>query len=328
MPERSQVTQVCQLGVEATKGTAVATTKQLPSFMVVSGIDGESTEIDQAGLKFPTQFAPGKDFSTMKWSGIPSHDELIYILSSLCSYAVGVQQGATTAYKWTSTIAGATEDTIKSYTVENGSAVRAHKFPYGIFTELSLKGDRSKITADATMLGQLTTDGIALTAGNTVVLQQPLLAKEVDVSIDTTSGGLGGTKLTRLLKWEANIKNRFGPLWTVDSAATSWATHVELPVAATIKLLVEADAAGMALLADWRAGNKKFIRIKDTSPVLAGTAFPYSTAIDMCAVLTGPPKEFSNTDGIYAIEFEFGAVYDATWTKALEINVVCKTVTL
>ncbi len=328
MAERTQVTQVAQIGVEATKGTAVATTKQLPSFSVITGIDGDSTMINQAGLKFPTQFAPGKDFSTAKWSGIPSHDELIYILSSLMVAVAGVQQGATTAWLWTFTISGSTEDTIKTYTVENGSSVRAHKFPYGLFTELSLKGDRSKITADATMIGQLTTDGITLTAGNTVVLQQPLLAKEIDVSIDTTSAGLGGTKFTRVLKWECNIKNRFGPLWTVDSTATSWAVHVELPINATIKVLVEADAAGMGLLADWRAGNKKFIRIKDTSPVLAGTAFPYATTIDMCGVMTGPPKEFSNSDGVYAIEFEFGAVFDATWAKAITIAIMSKTTAL
>lgn len=324
MPERTQVTQVCQLGVEVTKGTAVATTKRLPSFAVVTGIDGDSIKIEQAGYKFPTGYAPGKDFSTAKFSGIPSHDELTYILSSLFSYSIGVQQGATTAYLWTHALSTSSEDTIKSYTVENGSAVRAHKFPYGIFTELSIKGDRSKIEASATMLGQLTTDGITLTAGNTDVLQVPLLPKEVDVFVDTTAAGLGGTKLSRLLKWEFNLKNRFGPLWTVDSAATSWATHVELPIEAEIKLMVEADAQGMGFLTSFRAGDTKFIRIKDTSTVLAGTAFPYATTIEMAGELTGPPKEFSNADGVYAIEWTFGAIHDPTWAKAIQMLVMNK----
>jgi len=327
MPERSEVTQVAQLGIETTKGTAVATTKILPSFSVITGIDGDSTKIEQAGNKFGTSYAPGKDYSTAKWTGQPSHDELVYILSSLCSFAAPTVVG-TTGQSWTHTISGTTEDTVKSYTVENGSAARAHKFAYGMFTELSLKGDRSKITADAVMMGQQTTDGITLTASNTSVLQVPLLPKEIDISIDTTSAGLGTTKFARVLKWEFNIKNRYGMLWTVDSSVSSWATHIELPVDATVKIMVEADATGMGLLADWRAGNKKFIRIKDTSTVNAGTAIPYSTTIDVCGALTGPPKEFSNVDGIYAIEFEFAAVYDATWTKALTIGVVNKTASL
>ena len=329
MGERTQVTQVCQLGVEATPGTAVATTKQLPSCSVTTGIDGDTVEITQAGLKFPTGFAPGKDWSTAKFMAAPpSYDEMIYIFASAMSYAVGVVQGATTAYKWTSAISSSLEDVIKTYTLENGSAVRAHKFPYGLFTDFNIKGDRSKIEMSANMIGQQTTDGITLTVANTAVNQVPLLPKEIDVYMDTASAGLGVTKLSRLLKWELDFKSRFGPMWTVNSTVPSWAAAVELPIDATFKVMVEADTQGMSILPFLRAGTKQFLELKCTSAQLAGTAIPYSFKTDMCGIVQGPPKEFSNADGVYAVEWTFGIVHDATWAKAMTIETVCKSVTL
>ncbi len=328
MAERTTVLQTCQFGAETTPGTAVATNRRMPSISLTSSIEGDTVKIPASGLKFPVGYVPGKEWSSAKLSGQPTYDELLYLLVSLMSYAAGVQQAATTAYKWTTDLASATEDTIKTWTVETGSAVRAHKFAYGLVTDLTLKGDRSKIDLSGTMIGQRITDGITLTASPTVIDQVPIMPGEVSIYADTTSAGLGGTKLSRVLSWELAIKGRYGPLWVVDAAQASWATHVELPVDVSLKLLVEADSTGMGFLTTLRNRSKTFLRLGATSPTLAGTAIPYALQFDMCGEITGAPKEFKDTDGVYAAEFTFGAVHDATWGKALTSFLMNKRATL
>lgn len=324
MAERTSITQVVQVGVESTPGTAVAANRKLPSLQLGTSIEGDFTKTQAAGLKFPSIFSPGKEWSSAKFTAQPTYDELVYLLSSLVAYAAPTQQSSTTAYLWTHTPASAAEDTVKTFTVEQGSSVRAHKFAHGIVTELTLSGDRSKVELSGTFLGQQVTDGITLASSPTVVAQVPILPKEFDVYVDTASGSLGGTKLDRVLSWELSLKNRFSPLWTVDSAKSSWATVVETAVDATLKLRVAADSNGMGLLTPMRAGATRFARLKATSAALAGTAIPYSMTFDMAGQIGTAPGEIGDTDGVYAIDWTFNAVHDATWAKALTFAVINK----
>lgn len=325
MPERTTVTQVVQIGAEVTPGTAVAANRQLPSLLLDTSIEGSFTQIDAQGFKFPTLFAPGKEWTAAKWSmNTPTYDELIYMLWSHLSFSAPVVQGATTAYKCSTPVLSTSEDTIKTLTIEQGSALRAHKMAYAIVTDLSIKGDRDKVTADGSILAQQLTDGITLTAAPTVIPQVPMLPNTFDVFIDATSGGLGATKLTRLLSWEFSSKNRFAPVWTVNSAVPSWTVPVEQEIGQSFKVLIEADATGMALLPIMRVGTTQFLRLKSTSTVLAGTAIPYAMQIDLAVQVMTTPKQFKDTGGVYAIEFTFGVIHDPTWGKAIDPFIMCK----
>lgn len=319
MGERTTVTQVVQFGVETTPGTSVAANRSLPSFMLNTSIEGDFTEMTANGVKFPTGYAPGKEWSSAKVSGQPTYDELLYPLVSILKSVSGVQVSSTTAYTWTMSPDSDGPDTIRTFTVEEGSAERAHKFLFGVFDELTLKGDRSKVELSASMLGRAVADGITLTSSPTVIAQVPILPKHISIYSDDTSGGLGTTKLTRVLSWEFALKNRFGPLWVVDAAQASWVEIVEQMIDCTVKLRVEADAEGMGFLTEMRAGTKQFLRINAESNVLAGTAVPYELIIDACGVISEPPGEIGDTDGVYAIDLTFKAVHDATWAKALDV---------
>ena len=327
MAERTTVTQTIQIGVETTPGTAVAANKSLPSLTIDGAVKANIDKYRPTGNKWTTITALGKEWVEAKVSGEPTYSELQYLLSSLLAYAAPVQQGATTAYLWTHAPASTTEDTVKTFTVERGSAVRADKFAYGLMNALSLSGDRDNIELSGTMLGQALSDGITLTAGPTALEQIPLLPKEFDVWLDTTSGGLGTTKLTRLLKWGVDIKNRFGPLWVVNSANASWVTHVETPPDGQVKLMVEADATGMGILTPLRDGTTRFVRIKGASAQLAGTAIPYSLTMDF-ALKVSDISEFSDEDGVYAVEYTFDIVHDSGWAKAMTVALINKATAL
>jgi hypothetical protein len=236
----------------------------------------------------------------------------------------------TTARQWDFVSATSAEDTIKSYTVEQGGTVRAHKFNYGIVPELELTFNRDGIEVGGSMLGQRLSDGITMTASPTTPPEIPILPTDIDVFLDTTSAGLGTTKLTRVLEASWKLGDRFNPVWVLNTANNSFVAHVESEPTAELTLKMEADAAGMAQLTQLRAGSTRYVRIKGTSPTLAGasTAF-YSLTLDSAAKVKDV-SDFTDEDGVYAIEWTFDMVHDSGWGtgKAFTAQVVNKETTL
>lgn len=316
MNERTTVTQVVQVGIESTPGTAVAAGKKLPSISIDPAVKANIDSFRPLGNKYPTVHALGKEWSTSKISGEATYSELGYLLSTIIKYAAPVQEGATTAYTQTLAPSSTGEDTIKTLTVERGSAVQAEKITYGIVTDLSLSGDRDNVELSGMLLGQEIATGITLTSSPTSLEQIPILPKDVSIYLDPDSGDLGTTKLTRVLKWGIDIKGVRGPLWVVDAAQDSWAVPVELPVQAQVKLLLEADAAGIGLLTPMRDGTSRFCRIEAISDQEAGTSEPYTLLADFALQVATEPSEFRDEDGVYAMEWTFNVVHDATWAKA------------
>lgn len=317
MAERASVFQVTQLGLETTPGTSVAANRRLQAVSIEPAIKAEVSAIRPTGVKFPTGAAPGREWVEASISGMAAYNDLAYLLASVLMKATPAQQGTTTAYLWTFTPAQAAADTVATYTVETGSSVRAGKFTYGLVTKFTLKADRNTVEVGGSLIGRAYQDGITMTGSPTQVALQPVLPTHVSVYADDTSGALGTTKLTRLLSAELSISNRFGTLWTLDAAESAWVAHVELQPTATLKLLVEADAQGMGLLTTMRAGSKKYIRLKAVGPVIEGI-YNYTLQCDLAGTVTDV-GEFSDQDGVYAIEWTLQATYDSAWGKALEV---------
>ena len=178
----------------------------------------------------------------------------------------------------------------------------------------------------------LTVDNTAVTGGGTIVVSetvkgaaptnialQPILPTEVSIYLADTAAGLAGASaVTRALTASFKLGGRFNPLWTLNAAESSWAAHVEGEPAMEMKLKVEADAEGMGPLTQMRSGASKFMRIKAVGPLIAGSYY-YTLTIDMCGKVQ-PPSEFSDEQGVYAIEWTLTGAYDATWTKAVQIE--------
>lgn len=319
MPERASVSQVVQIGVETTSGTAVAANKKLNATLIEPAIQSNVKMFRPLGGKYATVGAQGKEWSQAKVSGQLVYTDVVYHLSSIFNYAAPVQQGATTAYQWTFTPGQATEDTAKSYTVEMGSSVRAHKMAYGIFDSWGYSFNRDEVSVKGSMLGQKISDGITLTATPTEIALQPVLPTEISVYLDATAGGVGTTKLLRVFSGDYEIGSKVGPVWPVDAAQGSFAAHVETEPKAQLKLLLAADSVGMGLLTNMRAGDKRFIQIKAVGPIIAST-YTWLFQHSICGILSGV-SEFKDQDGVYAIEWTFDQVYDAGWAKATQLVV-------
>lgn len=316
MSERASVFETTQIGVETVPGTPVAAGKKLLATSIEPSVQAEMVSVRPLGGKFATAAFMGKEWAKAAIQGQASYNDLTYLLAGLLANQAPVQQGLTAAYKWTFSPAQSAPDTIATFTVESGSSVRAGRFAYGLVRELAIKSDRGAVEVSGEMIGGLYADGITLTATPTEIEVVPVMPNQMSVYMDPSAATLGTTKLTRVLRTEISIGNRFEPLWTLDAAETSFVAHVESAPATTMKLLVEADAAGMALLATMRTGAKKFVRFAAVGEEIA-SPYNYLLQLDMCGTVTDV-SEFSDQDGVFAIEWTLQATYDATWTKALE----------
>ena|SRR5579883_1076991 len=127
------VNNIVQIGVEATPGTSVAATKLLQALSIEPAIKADIKTFRPMGGKFATIAALGKEWIEAKLSGAANYTELVYPLASAFSYAAPTQISPPSgqAYRWTFTPSQSATDTIKTYTVELGSSVRAHKFTSG-----------------------------------------------------------------------------------------------------------------------------------------------------------------------------------------------------
>src|SRR5207248_1754459 len=111
---------------------------------------------------------------------------------------------------------------------EQGSSVRAMKYGFTTVHELTLNHTREKTDIGGNVIARSIQDAITLTPALPGVELVPATANQFDVFLDTTSGGLGTTKLARLFSGKFTLNNRFGPFWVVDSSQQSFTGIVEI----------------------------------------------------------------------------------------------------
>jgi hypothetical protein len=408
MAERSAVTQVIQVGIETTVGTSVAAMKRMAAMDIETKIETTTDMFRPAGFKFSTVTSENKEWTTGSIKGQPTYSEIVWPLSSVIVTPAAPTEFLDTAihtgvWKWIFEPNSTTPDTLNTWTVEQGSSVRAQKFTNGIVTDFNLNITRDKAEMTGKMVGQLFTDAITLTTtradaaasatsgsptvndaaalpsdvGKTVTGTQapanaiidsvvpgvsfhmatvvngvvtaanalgtgtftatigappqmpliPITAEQCTVYFDPTSAALGTTKLSRLFDFKFALTGRTGPFWVVDASLPSFAGTTELAPKTNVKVTVEADANGMALLPLLRSGTTYFMRLLAQGATLysvgvysAGAALKYQYQQDMAVQVTAAGA-VQDHEGIYAIEFDLEVVHDPTWGKAIHIEV-------
>lgn len=176
-------------------------------------------------------------------------------------------------------------------------------------------------TTNITGGGSMTITATAVGAAPTVVDLVPVTSPDVLVYIATSQAGLAGaTALQRNFAVSLRLTNRFGPVWVLNGSR-NFATHVETAPDLSASLLVAADDEGMAQLPKMRAGDTVWLRIKATSQTMVAGSTPYSMTIDLATKIT-EAADYSDEDGVYAIEWTLTGVSDPTWGKAIQTTIV------
>jgi hypothetical protein len=323
MPERATVFNTVQIGLETTPGTNIAANKLLASLDFGTGIKAQNKLFKPAGRKFASFVVPGKEWVEAKLSGQATYGEVIYPLCGILK-KVTPTTDTVVAKLWTMAPALNAEDTVATYSVEQGSATRAHEFSYGLVNDYTLKFSREGVEHSGTMIGQALVDPGTMSAGATAVETTPIPIAGDDISVylaDSWALLSSASAATRVLSAEWSIAGRFGQVWALDSSQASFAALAELAPKVTLKLQMEADATGMGLLPLMRQGTQKWVRIKCAGANIAGeTAKPYMLQLDGCYGVM-EPSEMKDQDGVYAIEWTLNANYDPTVSKTIEAQV-------
>ncbi len=335
MAERSSITQSVQIGVEVTPGTAVAAGKRLGSMGFKIGPSIDNKALRPTGTKYPSLVIPGKEWTEADISGSAVYTELPYAFASVISAPVvttildvAIPTGAT---RWVFSSNTFGDDAPKTFTIEQGSAFRAHRFANGIITEYTWGWSRDEIELGGSLLGRAIEDGITLTSSPTLLQQIPVRPAELSVYIDDTSGGLGTTKQLRTLSGECNIADRHMPLWVVDAAQPSFVSTVEGEPTVEFKIKQMADSQSAANLVAMRNGTTKFLRLRGVGPQIYTSAAPMTVNHQVTWDVAGQVSDvssFEDEDGVFAVEYTFTAVHDPTWGKAYQVEVITTTAAL
>jgi hypothetical protein len=318
MSDRSTIFEGIQLGVEGTPGTLVDADKFLQALTLQLG---PKTKIDlyrPTGVKFPTVASLAKEWTEASLGGPMTYIDIVYLLSG--SIGSVSPEGAGTVKTWTFSPDSVGPDTVVTFSVEQGSSLRAHRFSYGLITGLTRNFSRDECTVTGTMIGQEIEDDVTLTANPTALPVQPIMPTQVLVYLASTQAGLASaTSLSRAFSVTAALTNRFGPIWALNGDI-SFAAHAELEPQAQYTLLMEADDEGMSNLPTMRAGDTIWMKIAATGPIVDGsTHYSYT---ETAALKISNVSEFRDEQGVYSNEWTMNAVHDATWGKAFQIVVV------
>lgn len=320
MPERSSLSQGVQLGVEVTEGVSVGANRKLQAAGFALSPNLETNRFRPMGQKYDSLVTPGKEWTAVDVSGVGTYEEIIFLLSSVLTATTPTVVG-TTGQQWAFAPSSVAEDTVKTFTVEQGGTVRAHRAAGVVLTDFGITWNKDAVELSGSGMGQLFTDGITMTPTPTVVPLVPILPTQIDVFLDPTFATLGTTKLLRVLEGELSLGSRFGPVWVLNSANPSYVARVETEPDATFRLLLEADPAGMALLTTARAGSTAFIRVVATGGTIGAGPAVYKAQFDL-ACKVEDIGSLDDSDGVYAVEYNTRLVHDNALGGALKVTIV------
>jgi len=317
--ERATVNQKIQVGVESTTalGTPVAANKLLECFDFTWGINGDVTEYRPTGHKYANAQEENTEWLDISMAGNLDYNGVIYPLAGVCGSAAPASHGASaTAKDWIYTPPTLGSIVPQTYTLQQGDAVRAQQAAYALFTTFGYKGTRKDFSCSGKLIAQPITDGATLTATPTAIAISPVPSKHFNVYLDSTQAGLGTTQLLRALSVDFSFDTVYGPLWVLNRANLGWAAHVDTVPKARIKLKLEADAQGMALLGYLQSSATYYLRVQAVGGVIDVPNSVNSTFQHDMAIKVGKPSAFSDDQGVFAIEWDCVIVEDPTWGKA------------
>lgn len=267
------VSQEIQLGVESTWGTPVACNRKIKALEFVPAINGQTTPYTPTGNRYPS--AQEQDWEQLDFTigGILCYNALAYLLAGAYGVITPTLNGSSAvAYKYSVTppISGASVQR-QSYSFQQGDSVRARSA-----TSLLLSGFGYKWTPKASPMlngvaafGKPIADAISLTSSPTVVAALPAVAKSFNFYLDTTSGGIGTTGLTRCFSIDYAFTNIGGAFYASNRADAGPSGNVDLLPKGNLKLLLETDAVGLAaFLTYWRSQQTLYFRAQSTGAII------------------------------------------------------------
>jgi hypothetical protein len=312
MAERATINTRSQWGAETTPGTSVAAAKLLECFNVNFGVKPDVATFRPNGRRWASTQEENREWTEIKIDGNLDYVGFTYLVAGAWGAVTPVTHPTGTTSKdwvWTPPVTGSI--TPKTYTIEQGDSVRAHKASYCLTTDFGYKGSRKDFSCSGAMIAQGLSDGITMTASPTAVALQPVVGRQVNVYIDPTSAALGTTQQTKILTVEYAYSSAFTSFWPLNRANVSFSGHVDTVPTNTFKFTMEADTQGMSPLGHLQVGDFLYIRVDGQGSIIE-TTIHYEMQHDMAVKITNIDP-FSDSDGVFAIGYEATIMEDSAW---------------
>lgn len=303
---RAYVNQVAQHGAETTPGTAVAATTGFTSLSVTMEPKVEREQVTPQGSRFAATTFTKHDFTEGKVEGVPSYTEA----ASLLRWAYGAPTTAetgvdTNAYTHLFEVGSGITRTVEFGDASDAAQV-AGVFVSGVGFEWGRNSGTAKVSAD--LVGGLFSEGHTLTADVDLPAAAPVEPGQVTVYVDDTFATLG-TTVADVLSVKVSIKDLRTADWRLDASKPSIAGSVETAPKAEVELVVEANAAGRALLGAVRSGATKYIRIEGVGAAVGDATDHETMTLDFACQPLDHGRD--DTDGVYVAKVKLAVVRDA-----------------
>jgi len=324
MTERSSLLQGVQIGKEATKGTAVSCSTLLNALEVsLSGWEPTFNRTRPIGQAVASQITPVYEETPVSVGGTLSYSEAVYLYAGLLHIATASTTD-TTGKAWTFSPSARAESDIYTYTLEQGGSVRAEKASFVHFTGAEITYNRTTgVSVSGSGRGQALSDNITLTGSPTAIEERPILGSDIKVYVDSTTASLGTTQFNRDFEIVHRMNDIRGPVKPL-TGSTSFVETVQTEPTIQLEMKLERDSQGMGLLTTARAGTTQYVRVDCLSTINAGaTTVKYTHRLDFAGKISAG---FSKDDeeGVDVATWTLDAVYDANWTKYMNLLVINK----
>jgi hypothetical protein len=176
-----------QWGVETTLGTAVAASKRLLCTVFEVSPEVPTVPYRPQGFLTPTTAIQQKEATTLALSGALCFNDLPYLLSSLLKTTTpSVPSGATLTNRWVFNPSDTSIDAYKSLTLEKGTATQAERIVGAVVRDLNMRWSRTDANLSGSMMGQYSTELVAITPTPTDIAALPIDPKAVSIYVGST----------------------------------------------------------------------------------------------------------------------------------------------
>ena len=308
---RNSINRVIQIGVESTKGVAVAANRLLTATSFDLNVSAESKIIETQGIKHAADVLVSKVFGTGSFEGPLSYTEFLYLLAMM--YGTGTKTtpgGATDAREWAITPNARGADDYKTFTIQEGDVEAASVMSYVAATDLELEFGEPDVNVKGSVLGRTPVTG-SLTSSPTTVTKQLVTARHLDVYVGSSLATLfqAGQKVTDALKESFKISKTKKERFVHNTDFQSFKELVELRPDIEFMFSTEHNAQSRALYDACLGSAFRYVGLKATGPLIE-SGQNYTIELSMaCKIVTDKREDI---DGVWGYGFKCTPIYDET----------------
>ncbi len=324
------VLDVCQVGIEATRGTLVPATRILdhePGGVTLKRTPTIIRVRNAGSLATSHRSYPGKDVIEIDVSGTWTYNWAPWWFNHfLGPLSAGVGAGADKVWAFTGAEISDTADNLKSSSWEvSGKDARPGEYKVagvmGQKLSLSIKQDQAW-TYKASLIGQVVTIAAKTGALSTAATITDVLGTLTKVYIDTSSAFGTTQRVGAIVSADIDITVGTNPRYTLDGQRNPYRMAVTGNRTIGAKIVAEYDA--QTEYTATHADTAKRVRVKATGPTLGGST--YICQLDLPG--TWDSHEFGDDGGVVTEMLTLTGQYDATPASDVNASVTTDSATL